>query len=108
MKKRLSFILICGIVLLCVCGCENEEKKITGTYTKTTNDNHYLKLYENGSCHLKNGMVSEYDTDECSYDYNDDEVKLNLVGGLGDFVVSCSYNSKNDTIDCEDTGIFEK
>lgn len=110
MKKIFLLPLYLGIIAT-LCGCSNNEtnsKSITGTYYKTTNDNYFLKLYENGSCHFKNGPSSGYDTDKCSYDYMENELKLELVGALGDFTISCNLDTTNNTLDCDTHGSFKK
>ena len=109
--RKLFLIPLCGIILIGLCGCSNNEtttKSITGTYYKTTNNNYFLKLYEGGSCHLDNGPGKGYDTDKCNYDYIENEVKLELVGALDNFTISCIIDQTTDTLDCGTHGSFKK
>ena len=43
MKKKISLFILCGIILLGVCGCGNSETTITGTYKQTNASSDVLK-----------------------------------------------------------------
>ena len=114
MKKKISLFILCGIILLGVCGCGNSETTITGTYKQTnaSSDTFYLKLYKNGTCYWQQyqenvlpgmGHNFEYDTTECSYDYNDNEL---VITTQEEYTTTCSI--ENNVIDCGSDGIYEK
>ncbi len=120
MKKGYFIIALITIILLTGCG----NDKITGKYKRIDNDkDNYLILYENGSCHWKYGMylledpythkfsdyfTFDWDTNECHYDYNDDEITIST--GSGTYPNKCKISKR--TIDCGsnrlDEGIYKK
>lgn len=123
MKKKISLFMLCGVILLSLCGCDNQkEDTIKGKYSQTDITGGSLTLYENGSCNwihkfdlYGNTNTVTYSSDECSYDYIDNEITLNYIMYKGNtsgafkektYNATCSYN--NGTIDCGDEGVYEK
>lgn len=122
MKKK-SIIVLCLFIIFCVCGCG--KNGITGKYKQTNYDNGYLTLYENGSCYWKQitqgSILSigddsatttiEYDSDNCTYDYNDDEITINtkiVSKSMGTTKNSHNCKFTNGTIDCKTYGTYSK
>lgn len=122
MKKKIGLILLSGVILLGICGCNKDS--ITGKYKQTNYDDGYLTLYENGSCYWKQttkGSLSnvldknatttiEYDSNNCNYDYVDNEItiKIKIVSSFGtdESTTTCEYS--NNTIDCGYDGTYSK
>lgn len=117
MKRKISLFMICGVILLGVCGC-GKENSITGTYNQTNANNpngdfgYSLKLYENGTCYWEYydenstfalGHTFEYDTNDCTYDYNEDEI---IITTYNKYTTTCSIDK--DTINCREQGTYSK
>lgn len=131
MKKKISLVLLCGVILLSVCGCG--KKDLTGTYKISVSTTSYgqqdtlekkgtLKLFDNGSCTLKvekllNGTHTEYDGiveyNDCLYDIIDKTITIRYrFNEVGTSTTAGNYNSSECTIDgknlnCEEIGNIE-
>lgn len=114
--KKCSLIILSGFILLTLCGCDNTS--ITGKYKQTEFDGS-LTLYEDGKCHWRYGYyytnyhynysrpdIIDYERDECSYSYVNDEISITTHLIYYSNTITCSYN--NGVIDCGEDGIYEK
>ena len=119
MKKGLSLVLICGIVLLGVCGCDSkEEKSIFGEYKQVDLDDDKkgrLVLYENGSCEWHAwqeilGKLDFYNTDTpyCNFDYTDEKITITTTSYVSDIPITSKCSYKENTIDCGSDGKYKK
>ena len=119
MKKRICLILLCGIVLLGVCGCGNKEiEEIYGTYYNYNFDDFTgeLTLYKNGSCEFSykkilfgKEKVNTSSKEYCSYDYTDEKLSISYNSYVLPetyLKINCSIDGKK--LDCDAEGIFEK
>lgn len=119
MKKRLYLLLMFGIVLLGVCGCEKkEEKSIYGEYKQVNLDNDKkgrLVLYENGSCewHAWKEILGELDfrntdTPYCNFDYTDEKITITTTNYVSDIPITSKCSYKENIVDCGSDGKYEK
>lgn len=119
MKKKISLFVLCGIVLLGLCGCGKESKEeIFGTYYNNEFDDFTgeLTLYKNGSCEFTykeivfgkesiNSSTQAY----CSYDYTDEKLVISYNSyDLPDIYLKIKCDIDGKKLDCDDDGIFEK
>ena len=100
--KKIILILI-FVLFLTSCGTTS----LTGNYYSS--DETFLKLYNNGTCDWKWGTDFGQYTDECKYDFNDNEIiitytSLSLWSDSDTF--TCVYN-KN-VIDCNYRDVYTK
>lgn len=89
MKKRISLVLLCGFISLCLCGCDNnnyeepmqeEKETLTGIYEA---GDFKIILLDNSECNYIFGHIEGYDdisvtTNNCKWykiDSND-EIKV--------------------------------
>lgn len=121
MKKKISLFMLCGVILLGLCGCSSQkEDTIKGKYSQTNIEGGSLTLYENGSCNWNKkyelyGNIEEvnWESDECSYDYIDKELTLTVIYYKNSEIFkeeshnfTCNYS--NGIIDCGTNGVYEK
>lgn len=76
MKKKLGLICLCGIILLSVCGCNNNEENVknsvVGNYKYINN---ILELYDDGSCYYEETMDMGENVD-CTYKVNGNIIRV--------------------------------
>lgn len=127
MKKVISLIFICSVILFSVCGCGNKEQEETKTiYGKYIQTNHKesgmidgeLTLYENGSCAWtywsKSVLSGEYEVSKvertyCNYDYIENEIVITYTSYSSDIPIETTCSYENNIIECGyGRGIFER
>ena len=117
MKKKVSLVLLCGVILLGVCGCGNDKKDLTGTYKINVlygiEYRGTLKLFDSGNCTIKkeiskdgeNNSTSEFNS--CTYDVLDNTItfKYGVSADNMNKVSECIIEGKN--LNCKDLGYIE-
>lgn len=120
MKKKVALTLLCGIVLIGVCGCGKEEEKkeeIYGTYyNEFQGHKGEITLYKNGSCELHytklqfgKEVYQSVDKEYCTYDSTDDKLAISYNSySLPDIYIDISCTIDGKKISCTGEGDFEK
>lgn len=98
MKKKISLVLLCGVILLGVCGCGSKEESngnkndVIGTYNISfTNDDiewkGTLKLFDSNECYIethrkRDWHTTDNETADCSYNVLNNEItfKYRVLG----------------------------
>ncbi len=81
-NKEIFFIILITVLIIIIffiilSNSSKNDSSIAGTYINNDDYQCVLKLYENGTCYVKTGSV--FQSDECTYDVNGDEVFIKIL-----------------------------
>lgn len=110
MKKTIVLILMCGMIILGVCGCDNKND-INGSYYY---NNNYIELNNNGNCFYEDNKFGFTNID-CNYSVtNNNSIRVqytsqSVMNNDNKFTHTITFIITDDkNLKDEDNHIYEK